>query len=178
MAPRSKPPAGKSAKSRSVPQSVSSPEVTDTAAEQARRRALRRLNAHTVSASEQDYLGAIDEARALRPDRLINLLESCRPLTDDDFAALAGFVRWAAGPPLAGRPLDYDVHDAAFLVKQLRGLTIWIDDRERRATQSERIEYACQSIERDTGRLIDRSRVRDLVDRPLSRLGGAKRRSS
>jgi hypothetical protein len=97
--------------------------------------------------------------------RLVKLLRAYRPLTDDDFDALADlFEMMLRG---RGRERDEDVHDAARLAETIM-MAIRKGGKASAEAPTEAITIACAQLARE-GRPVSEERMRDLLSRPRSR---------
>ena len=127
--------------------------------------ALRARDAYLRSAWEADYSAAIEAAHAGDVARLVDCLRGRKPLTDDDFERLAGYVE-ATAKRGRGRERNEAVHDAARLAEAL------ICPEAGKVSDSLRtlaIETACRQVERERGAPADPEQVRDLMSRPKAR---------
>jgi hypothetical protein len=130
--------------------------------------AIAQRDAQLRSGWEHDYAGALDDAKAGKIARLIDLLRAHRPLGEADFDGLADYVEATA--KRFHRQRNVRVHRAANLAEAI--LTVAPRSRSGRVSDQIRakaIEVACAQVAREINSPIDEEAVRDLLRRPPSR---------
>jgi len=99
--------------------------------------------------------------------RLLNLLRAERPLTSEDFNALADYMETTAKKGHKQR--DRSVHSAARMAEMIMPIGASATGRVPDSVRERAIEIACEQVKRETGEVVDAEQVYDLLRRPRKR---------